>query len=88
MNALIISAILGVVMMFSSILLKQKGAVRNVAVTGIILLLLVNILEMGGTVFFKVNTRGMIVFDQFALLFNSIIFLATLIYLLLSANDM
>lgn len=88
MNALIISAILGVVMMFSSILLKQKGAVRNVAVTGIILLLLVNILEMGGTVFFKVNTRGMIVFDQFALLFNSIIFLATLIYLLLSAKEM
>lgn len=88
MNALIISAILGVVMMFSSILLKQKGAVRNVAVSGIILLLLVNILEMGGTVFFKVNTRGMIVFDQFALLFNSIIFLATLIYLLLSAKDM
>jgi len=88
MNALIISAILGVVMMFSSILLKQKGAVRNVAVTGIILLILVNILEMGGTVFFKVNTRGMIVFDQFALLFNSIIFLATLIYLLLSAKDM
>ena len=88
MNALIISAILGVVMMFSSILLKQKGAVRNVAVTGIILLLLVNILEMGGTVFFKVNTRGIIVFDQFALLFNSIIFLATLIYLLLSAKEM
>lgn len=88
MNALIISAILGVVMMFSSILLKQKGAVRNVAVSGIILLLLVNILEMGGTVFFKVNTRGMIVFDQFALLFNSIVFLATLIYLLLSAKDM
>lgn len=88
MNALIISAILGVVMMFSSILLKQKGAVRNVAVTGIILLILVNILEMGGTVFFKVNTPGMIVFDQFALLFNSIIFLATLIYLLLSAKDM
>lgn len=88
MNALIISAILGVVMMFSSILLKQKGAVRNVAVSGIILLLLVNILEMGGTIFFKVDTRGMIVFDQFALLFNSIIFLATLIYLLLSAKDM
>lgn len=88
MNALIISAILGVVMMFSSILLKQKGAVRNVAISGIILLLLVNILEMGGTIFFKVDTRGMIVFDQFALLFNSIIFLATLIYLLLSAKDM
>lgn len=88
MNALIISAILGVVMMFSSVLLKQKNAIRNVAVSGIILLLLVNILEMWGTVFFKVNTRGMIVFDQFALLFNSIIFLATLIYLLLSAKDM
>ncbi len=87
MNALIISAILGVVMMFSGILLKQKTAVRNVAIGGIIILLLVNILEMGGTVFFKIDTRGMIAFDQFALLFNTIVFVSTLLYLLLSAKE-
>jgi len=87
MNALIISAILGVVMMFSGILLKQKTAVRNVAIGGIIILLLANILEMGGTVFFTIDSRGMIAFDQFALLFNTIVFVSTLLYLLLSAKE-
>jgi NADH-quinone oxidoreductase subunit N len=88
MNALILSAILGVVMMFSGILLKQKSTIRNIAIGGMLVLLLVNMLEMYGTVFFKVDTRGMIVFDRFALLFNSIVFAATLLYLLLSARDM
>ncbi|MEO7393496.1 MAG: proton-conducting transporter membrane subunit, partial [Chitinophagaceae bacterium] len=87
MNALILSAILGVVMMFSSILLKQKTAVRNVAIAGMILLLIVNILEMSGTVFFKINSYGMISFDRFGLLFNTIAFFSTLLYFLLSARD-
>ena len=88
MNALILSALLGVIMMFSGIVLKQKSAVRNVGIGGLIILLTVNILEMNGTVFFKIDTRGMIEFDSFALLFNSIAFFSTLIYLLLSSRDM
>ena len=88
MNALLLSAILGVVMMFSGILLKSKIAVRNLAIAGLGLLLVANILEMCGTVFLKIDTKGMIVFDSFSLLFNSIAFLSTLIYLLLSARDM
>ena len=88
MNALILSALLGVIMMFSGIVLKQKSAVRNVGIGGLIILLIVNILEMNGTVFFKIDTRGMIEFDSFALLFNSIAFFSTLIYLLLSSRDM
>ena len=88
MNALLLSAILGVVMMFSGILLKSKIAVRNLAIAGLGLLLVANILEMCGTVFLKIDTKGMIVFDSFSLLFNSIAFLSTLIYLFLSARDM
>ncbi|MDP9229263.1 MAG: NADH-quinone oxidoreductase subunit N, partial [Bacteroidota bacterium] len=88
MNALILSAILGVILMFSGILLKQKAAIRNIAVAGLALLLIVNILEMCGHVFFKVDTKGMMAFDRFSLLFNSIAFASTLIYLLLSAKDM
>lgn len=87
MNALLLSALLGVIMMFSGILLTSKTAVRNLAITGMALLLLVNILEMSGMVFLKIDTKGMIVFDNFALLFNSIAFVSTLIYLLLSARD-
>ena len=75
-------------MMFSGIMLKQKSAIRNVAIAGLIILLLVNILEMCGTIVFKVDTKGMIEFDSFALLFNTIAFFSTLIYLLLSARDM
>ena len=88
MNALLLSAILGVVMMFSGILLKSKIVVRNLAIAGLGLLLVANILEMCGTVFLKIDTKGMIVFDSFSLLFNSIAFLSTLIYLFLSARDM
>lgn len=88
MNALIISAILGVVMMFSGILLKKKAAIRNVAITGMLLVLISNIMETYGTVFFHVNTLGLMQFDRFALLFNSIIIFATLVYFLLSARDM
>lgn len=88
MNALLLSALLGVVMMFSGILLKKKAVVRQVAVAGMLLLLVVNILEMYGTVFFKFNTNGLIVFDRFALLFNTIAFLSTLLFLLLSSGDM
>jgi NADH-quinone oxidoreductase subunit N len=88
MNALIVSALLGVIMMFSGILLKQKNAVRNVGIAGMTLLLIVNILEMCGTTLFNVDTKGMLAFDRFALLFNSIAFFSTLIYLLLSARDM
>jgi NADH-quinone oxidoreductase subunit N len=51
-------------------------------------LLLLNILEMSGTTLFKINTAGMIVFDNFALLFNSIAIFSTLLYFILSARDM
>ncbi len=88
MNALILSAILGVVMMFSSFLLKSKATVRNVAIGGMVLLIVVNLLEFSGFKFFEINTRGMIGFDRFALVFNTIIFASTLIYFLLSAKDM
>jgi NADH-quinone oxidoreductase subunit N len=88
MNALILSAVLGVVMMFSGLLLKQKSAVRNIAIAGSFLLLVVNILEMNGVSFFRINTEGMMFFDRFALLFNCIAFFAVFIYLLLSARDM
>src|SRR6218665_54655 len=88
MNALILSAVLGVIMMFSGILLKQKSAVRGVAITGLAVLLLVNILELRGISFFKIDVSGMMYFDRFALLFVSIALFSTLVYFILSAKDM
>ncbi len=88
MNALIISAVFGVIMMFTGIFVKQKPVQRTMAIIGVALLLLVNIIEMNGIVFFKVNTEGFMLFDRFALLFNSVAFGSTLVYFLLSARDM
>ncbi|MGQ0739364.1 MAG: NADH-quinone oxidoreductase subunit N [Bacteroidota bacterium] len=88
MNVLIISAVLGVLMMFSSFLLKSRAAVRNLAIAGMALLLLSNILEICGTRLFEVNTYGMIYFDRFALLFNTVAVFSTFVYLMLSARDM
>lgn len=88
MNALIISAVLGVVMMFSSFLLNRKSMIRVVGITGMGLLLVVNVLEICGTSFFNVNIAGIMAFDRFTLLFNTIALLATFLYLVLSARDM
>ncbi len=87
MNAIIFSAIWGVLMMFSGIFISQKAVIRNLAIIGVAVLLLLNIAELYQFALFKVNVRGMLVFDSFGLLFNSIAFAATFIYLLLSARD-
>lgn len=88
MNALIISAVLGVIMMFGSTLLKQKNSIRALATGGMLLLLLANLLEMGGIRFFQVELKGMLFFDQFALVFHSLLLLAVLLYIILAAPDM
>ena len=87
MNAIIFSAIWGVLMMFSGIFISQKAVIRNLAIAGVAVLLLLNIAEMYQFSLFTINVRGMLVFDSFGLLFNSIAFAATLVYLLLSARD-
>jgi NADH-quinone oxidoreductase subunit N len=88
MNALIISAVLGVIMMFSGIVFKNNAVSRSIAITGVLLLFVVNVMEMYGIKFFNIDTRGMMGFDRFALLFNAIAFFCTFLYLLLSAKDM
>ncbi|HUM64833.1 MAG TPA: NADH-quinone oxidoreductase subunit N, partial [Chitinophagaceae bacterium] len=88
MNALILAAVFGVIMMFSGIVLKKNAAIRGLGITGMILVVVANILEMQGITFFQINTTNMLYFDRFALLFNSIALIATLIFFILSSRDM
>src|SRR5262245_56414213 len=88
MNVLIISALLGVVMLFSGVLLKQATILRIVAVLGMAGLFVINILEISGASFFKINAGGMLSFDRFALLFIAVMLFSTLVYFVLSAKDM
>ena len=88
MNAIILSAVWGVVMMYSGVLLKKKSSAKIVAVIGMILLIVANWLEFAGLSFFHIDTRGMLEFGTFGLLFNTIAYGATLVYFLLSGADM
>jgi NADH-quinone oxidoreductase subunit N len=87
MNALILSAVSGVLMMFSGFALS-RGAVRTLAQVLLTLIVLATALELRGVSFFAVDTKGMLSFDKFALLFSLIAALCTLVFTLLSGKDM
>ena len=88
MNALIFSALSGVIMMFSSFLLKSKSAARILAHILLIAVIIVNVLELRGVSLFNIDTREMLVFDRFALLFTLVANVCTLAFFLLSSKDM
>ena len=88
MNALIILAIMGVLMMFSGILLKQKSTIRGLAFIGLLVAIILNVMEGYGFHLFRINVTGMMSFDKFSLFFNTIAMTCTFIFFLLSAKEM
>ena len=87
MNAIIVSTLLGVVMMFSGILLKNKSTLKYIAVGGLFLLLIANLFQTYGVYTVVVNSHDLLRFQKFGLFFNSIAISATLIYVILSGRD-
>ena len=91
MNAIILSAVWGVVMMLSGAFLKNKNTIRILAFLGAALLLGANLLETyqgsQGEHFLQIDTKHMLVFGTMGLLTNTVLFACTLIFLLLSAKD-
>jgi NADH-quinone oxidoreductase subunit N len=75
-------------MMFSGIFTTNKAAIRYTAILGLLLLLTGNWMDLTGQHFFGINTHGMLDFQTFGLLANSIAFGSTLIFVLLSGRDM
>lgn len=88
MNAILISALMGVVMMFTGVLSNKNSTTRLIAVIGLIVLLVSNTVELTGTRFIDVNVYDMLTFDSFGLLFNTIAMASTLLFVLLSGRDM
>jgi NADH-quinone oxidoreductase subunit N len=88
MNTLILSALSGVLMMFASFMLKSKNAVRTLAHVLMLALIIVNVLELRGVVPFHVDTKDMLVFDRFSLLFCLVANISTLAFFLLSSREM
>ena len=79
MNAIIISAVWGIIMMFSGIVTTSKTAIRNTAIIGLALLLIGNYADMMGYHLVTMEVHKMLYFDTFGLLGNSIAFASTLL---------
>jgi len=87
MNAIILSAVLGIVMMLSSVLVSNKKAYKNIALVGLLVLLLANVQEANNGPLFDINTYSMLDFDGFGLFFNTIAIVCTGVYFLLTGSQ-
>ncbi len=88
MNAIIFSAIWGIVLMFSGAFIKSKATPKYLAVAGILILFILNALELNsGQPLLQINTLDMIRTNSFNLGFLAVVHLSTLLYFLLSGSD-
>lgn len=78
---------MGVLMMFSGIMVKSRSAVSSIAVMALLLLLAANLLNTYGLFVIHIDTHSMLNFGKFGMFFNTIAIAATLIYVLLSGKE-
>jgi len=87
MNAIIFSALAGVVMMFSGIFTKNTSIITNVARVALAVLIAVNLLDTYGGWMIAVDTKNLLSFNKFGFFFNTILFVATFLFFVLSGRD-
>lgn len=88
MNAIIFSAVWGVLMMYAGFFIKSKKSIQIMAIAGMILLIVFTLHEfISGMPLFSIDTKGMLQHSSFGLVFLLIILVSTLIYFLLSGSD-
>ncbi|UAY51571.1 NADH-quinone oxidoreductase subunit N [Ferruginibacter albus] len=88
MNAIIFTAVWGIVMMFGGVFIKSKSTPKYLAIIGLIFILLANYCEIyRGKPFFVIDVKDALHFNSFSLTFITIILACTLLYFLLSGRD-
>lgn len=87
MNAIILTALWGIIMMFGGVFFKHKSTPKYWAIAGIILILFANVHEFFHGPMVDINTHEMLKFSSFGLLFNTVAFACTLILFLLNGRD-
>ncbi len=87
MNAIILSALCGVVMMFTGIFTTNKTIIKNVAITALLVLIIGNVFQTYGIYTVVIDSKDLLAFSKFGLVFNSIAFVSTLVYFILSGSD-
>ena len=74
-------------MMLGGVFFKKASTPKYWAIAGITIILVANIAEFAGYSFFHIDTKSMLQFDSFGLLFNAIALSCTLLYFLLNGRD-
>ena len=88
MNAIIITAIWGIVMMFGGVFFKRKSTPKYWAIAGLILASIANFIELKNQQsFFNIELKEMLVFNSFNLTFIAVVLFSTLLLFLLNGRD-
>lgn len=88
MNAIILTAIWGVLMMLGGAFIKSKAMPKYLAIFGLAVILIANCMQLNsGMSFFTVDVKEMLHFNSFNLTFINIAFGCTLLYFLLNGRD-
>lgn len=87
MNAIIVSALLGVILMFCSWGFKSESLQKNIALVGLLILIIANLAQLNGWYVIDINTKGMLAFSRFGLYANTLLFILTFLYLWINAEE-
>ena len=88
MNAIIFTAIWGVLMMLGGAFIKSKAMPKYLAIFGLAVILIANCMQLNsGMSFFTVDVKDMLHFNSFNLTFINIAFGCTLLYFFLNGRD-
>lgn len=87
MNAIVFSAVWGVLLLFAGIGVSDKRVIRWTAIVGMMGLLLVNWLQLHGVTMINYPGAGLFRFEAYNLLFTSVMYGCTLIYFLLFSKE-
>ncbi len=88
MNAIILTAVWGVIMMLAGAFIKSKTAAKYWAITGIVAVIISAAYELKGQEsFFAIDVKDMLHFSGYNLTFLLVLFICVLLYFLLSGSD-
>ena len=87
MNAIIVSALLGVIMMFSSWCVKGERTQKTIALIGLVVLIVANLAQMNGWYVVNYDTKSMLTFSRFGLYANTLFFGLTFIYIWINGEE-
>jgi NADH-quinone oxidoreductase subunit N len=86
MNALIFTALSGVVMMFAGLFVRNKQHIKFIAIAALIITFGANLAELSTIEAGSRTVYGMITISNFSILFNAVALGATLLYFMLSGS--